>query len=141
MNNFENITKDLETLKCFIKKHDIPLDCEMCNHNGLICEGLNCSDNFIKYLELEAEEKQETDINSEDWNKYIKQLDNLIMGIAGTKAYTSTNYLINHLKGWLADGYKLTNNEKKIILDMENRYKEGLEHLHKLQNIFDLVKQ
>lgn len=140
MNNYENLTKDFDTFKEFINKHEIQLDCVVCSNSGFACGGNNCTNNFIKFLELEVEEKQPTDVSAEDFCKYVESLDEATVNIGGTKMYTSINYLCNHLDGWIRDGYKLSNNQKKIILDMEKRYREGLEQIHKLQKVFDKCK-
>lgn len=138
MNNFKNITKDLNTFTKFMKNIDINMDCSICEDNGLYCSG-NCYDNFIQFLKLKPIIKTDNFIDIKDWNKYNNTLHTTLSAL--WEPYLDINYLINCLKGWDEKNLELNDNQKQIILDLEESYHDKLEQIKRLQEVFDMVKK
>lgn len=136
MNNFENITKDLNTFTKFIKNTDINMDCSICEDNGLYCN--SCNDNFIQFLKLKPIIRTDDSIDTKDWNKYNDRLHTTLSTL--WEPYLDINYLINHLKGWKEENLELNENQKQIILDLEKSYHDKLEQIKRLQEVFDMVR-
>lgn len=137
MNNFKNITRDLNTFSKFIKNLDINMDCSICEDNGLYCCG-NCHDNLIQFLKLKPIIKTDNSIDTKDWNKYNDRL-NIVLSTLG-EPYLDINYLINRLRGWREENLELNENQKLIILDLEKSYHDKLKQIRRLQEVFDIVR-
>lgn len=137
MNNFENITKDLNTFTKFIKNLDINMDCSICEDNGLYCND-NCYDNLIQFLKLKPIIKTDNAIDPKDWNRYNNRLNNVLFTLG--EPYLDINSLINELRSWREENLELNENQKRIILDLEKSYHNKLEQIKRLQEVFDMVR-
>lgn len=136
MNNFENITKDLNTFTKFIKNIDINMDCSICEDNGLYCN--SCNDNFIQFLKLKPIIRTDNSIDTKDWREYNNRL-NIVLSTLG-EPYLDINYLINKLRSWREENLELNGNQKQIILDLEKSYHNKLKQIKRLQEVFDMTR-
>ena len=75
--------------------YNFELPCDVCKSVGLVCND-NCSDNLIRYMQLEKEEKIENCVSDVEWSKYIGKFHNVLLKI-GVNTQLDVNYLLNTL--------------------------------------------
>lgn len=143
MNNFEYITKDIETFKKFANDVALSLNCDTCHEMGLYCEGASsCEDNFIKYLELEKIEDEPGEVTIEQFTTFIQNLSKVANNINNIEVYTGVNYVRNVYNDWVKEGKKLNVNQKTIIEDKVKSCVSGMEHLKGLDTLLsDFTKE
>lgn len=141
MTNFEYLTEDIKRLEAFIRKNDIALDCDTCSRSGIICNN-DCTGNLIYFLNLKhiEDNTNPNGIGEEEWSKYVTMFHSILIKL-DTPTQLDINYVVNVFERWIEDDKELSEAQKQILLDCENRYKKSLESYARLRGIFSQLKE
>ena len=143
MKVYEEIIKDLDSFTKFIVDNDFAITCDICDKYGLGCAGRDCTNNTVKYLQMDIIEENtpEGELPQEEFNKFINDyIRKLADKINDMDTYVCINYTRNHIEELEEKGIIFNSNQRELLSKEFKRIESAINHLESLKSTIDKYK-